>query len=204
MELTLNTRQMLEKRSQLAAQRRALQDDADATSDGGMTPEQTAAFDALKAALVDLDAAMSRRALIDEAERRTLGQPVAGSGDRWLDSEIRNLSVVRAIAYGAGLQVDAGRELEVSQEMARRSGRTFQGMAVPLAVLRRSVEKRIITTTTPAGTPGDSLIQTTLDGEAYIDLLRAALRIRQLGSRYITGLTSNVDIPRLARTASAG
>jgi hypothetical protein len=48
MELTLNTRQMLEKRSQLAAQLRALQDDADATSDDGMTPEQTAAFDALR------------------------------------------------------------------------------------------------------------------------------------------------------------
>lgn len=200
----MNTRQLLERRAGLVAQLRAMQDEADSASNGAMTPEQMAAFEALKTALADLEAAMTRRALIEEAERRAAGMPVGGTGDRRLDTEIRAFSLVRAIAHGAGLQVDAGREIEISQEVARRSGRTFQGLAIPLAVLRRSVEQRVITTTAPSGIPGGSLIQTTLDGEAYIDLLRAALTIRKLGARYITGLTGNIDIPRLAQTASAG
>jgi HK97 family phage major capsid protein len=200
----MNTRQLLEKRAKLVAQLRDMQDAADTAADGAMTPEQTAAFEAVKAALAQLEDALSRRSLIEEAERRASGTPVGGTGDRNLDREMRNFSIVRALASGAGLDVDAAREREISQEIARRAGRTFNGIAVPLAVLRRQVEQRVVTTTTPSGTPGGSLIQTTVDGEQYIDLLRAALRIRQLGARYITGLTGNVDVPRLAQTASAG
>jgi HK97 family phage major capsid protein len=147
---------------------------------------------------------MSRRSLVEEAERRAAGIPISATGDMHLDRELRGFSVVRAIAFGAGLDVDAGREREISQEIARRSGRQFDGIAVPLAALRRQVEQRVITTAAPSGLPGGSLIQTTLDGEQYIDLLRAALRIREMGARYLTGLTGNVDVPRLAQAAAAG
>jgi HK97 family phage major capsid protein len=162
------------------------------------TPEQTAAFDQFKTALTALEAAISRRALIDDAERRAAGTPLGSTGDRHLDRELGNFSIVRAIAASIGLDVDAGRERELSGEIQRRSGRTYQGIAVPLQALSRRIERRVETT----GGTGAGVIGTYLDGSQYIDLLRSALRIRQLGARILTGLVSNVDLPRLSAAAT--
>ena len=200
----MNTRQMLERRAKLVRELRELQDAADSSSNGGMSEEQASAFDKLKAALADLEDAMGRRAMIEEAERRMAGTPVA-SADRAFDRQLHDFSIVRAIAGAAGMDVDAAREREVSQEIARRSGRKFEGIAIPVQALRRPAERRdVISTTTPATGPGGNLIATLLDGSQYIDLLRAALVIRQLGARVLTGLTSNVDIPRMTQSAAVG
>lgn len=200
----MNTRQMLERRAKLVKELRELQDAADSSSNGGMSEEQASAFDKLKAALADLENAMGRRAMIEEAERRMAGTPVA-SADRAFDRQLHDFSIVRAIAGAAGMDVDAAREREVSQEIARRSGRKFEGIAIPVQALRRPAERRdVISTTTPATGPGGNLIATLLDGSQYIDLLRAALVIRQLGARVLTGLTSNVDIPRMTQSAAVG
>lgn len=200
----MNTRQMLEKRAQLVKEMRDMQDAADTSSDGTLTPDQQKAFDTLKAALADLEAAMQRRATIEEFERRASGAPIA-TADRLHERARHEFSIVRAMAAAAGLNVDAGREKEISQEIARRSGRTFEGIAVPIEALRRQVERRdVITTTTPAAGPGGALIATLVDGSQYIDPLRAALVVRQAGARVLQGLTSNVDIPRMARSASVG
>lgn len=179
----MNTRQMLERRAKLVKELRELQDAADSSSNGGMSEEQASAFDKLKAALAELEDAMGRRAMIEEAERRMAGTPVA-SADRAFDRQLHDFSIVRAIAGAAGMDVDAAREREVSQEIARRSGRKFEGIAIPVQALRRPAERRdVISTTTPATGPGGNLIATLLDGSQYIDLLRAALVIRQLGAR---------------------
>ncbi len=202
--MAMTLRQLLERRAKITRELRELADAAD--DDTGLTSAQQEAFDKLKAALADLEAAISNRAAVDDAERRIAGAPVAGGGgDRHLDREIRRFSIVRAIAGAAGIPgVDDALEREVMQETARRAGRSFQGMAVPRAALHRPLETRVVTTTTPVGIPGGNLIATLLDGSQYIDALRAALRIRQLGATVIADLTSNVDIPRLAQTASAG
>jgi HK97 family phage major capsid protein len=131
------------------------------------------------------------------------GQPVAGSGDSTLDPEMRNFSLVRAIAGAAGIAgVDAGRERELSAELARRSGRAFSGIAVPLSVFHS--EQRTLTTTLPAAGPGGTLIQTDVMGNQFIDRLRAALVTRRLGATVLSGLVGNVEIPALKASGSAG
>jgi len=71
--------------------------------------------------------------------------------------ECREFSLIRAIASQVpGLNVDAGRERELSRELERRSGRAAGGIMVPTTVF----EKRIVTTTTPAGGPGANVIAT--------------------------------------------
>ena len=119
---------------------------------------------------------------------------------------MHDFSIVRAIGAAIGLPgVDAGREREISAELARRSGRSFHGIAVPIQALGRPLERRdVISTTTPPGGPGGNLIATLLDGSQYVDILRAALVIRQLGARVLTGLTANVDIPRMTQAAAVG
>jgi HK97 family phage major capsid protein len=64
-------------------------------------------------------------------------------------------------------------------------------------------EKRVVTTALPAGGPGSRLIETELMAGQYIDRLRAALVIRRLGARVLSGLIGNVDLPGLSSSAAA-
>lgn len=197
----------MEKKAKLTAQMRALVDE-EANPDGTLSAEQQAAFDKMKAALVDLESAIMNRASVEDFERRMVASTaLTGSGDRQLDRAMRDFSLIRAIAGAAGIQgIDNGREREISAEVARRSGRQFQGIAVPMTAFNITVERRTITSTGTAGTPGGggSLIMTELDGSQYIPALYAALNIRKLGARVLENLTSNVDIPRLADSAVSG
>jgi HK97 family phage major capsid protein/HK97 family phage prohead protease len=119
--------------------------------------------------------------------------PVAPTLAPEFERALSDFSLRALIAGAAGIPgVEWGRERELSQETARRAGRTFQGYAVPLAVFRQPVERRQLTA---AGDGGD-LVGTTHRGDLYIDRLRAALVIRRLGARVLTGLLGNVDIPR--------
>ncbi len=203
--MAMNTRQMLERRAHLVKELRELQDAADAAADGAMTAEQAAAFDKIKAALAELEDALGRRAAIEEAERRMAGQPIGGTGDPRLDREVRCFSVTRAIGAAAGIVgIDAGREREVSAELARRSGKQTEGIIIPFGAL---AETRVVTSAgpvapgTPVSPPGNNLIQTTLDGQRWIDALRNRTVILNHGATLITELTNFLDIPRLVTPA---
>jgi len=193
----------LEARGRAVAEMRAIADHPEGEG-GDLSDDQAARFDALKSELAGLDRKIERRRLLDEAERRMAGEPVAGSGDARLDAALRDFSLVRAIAGRAGLAVDDARERELSAEMARRSGRQPQGFFAPLAVFERPVEERVVTTGLPAGGPGSNIIATDYLGGQFIDRLRAAITVRRLGARVLTGLTGNVDIPRLKASAATG
>lgn len=171
---------------------------------GDTSPEQDARIAEFRAANEKLEVQIANAEAFDEAERRMQGQPIAGSSDQHFDREVRNFSLVRAIAAASGLAVDDGREREISSELARRSGRPFQGTAVPMEVFQLPVEQRVITSTLPGGGPGSNLISLDHLGAQYIDVLKAKLVVRQLGARTLTDLVGNVDIPRMKASATAG
>ncbi len=199
----MSLREMLERRSAITAELRAL-NDKPAGDNGDLSAEQRTRWDTLKAELETLEQRIGRQSLLDDAERRMQGQPLGGTGDTHLDREMRSFSLVRAIASQVpNLNVDAGRERELSQEVARRAGRPFQGMAVPMSVFCQPVEQRVMTTAAPASGPGANLIATDYRPGEYIDLLRNALVVRQLGARVLSGLVGNVAIPRLKEDATA-
>ena len=173
---------------------------AKATSENrDLSDQEQSAFDTGKVDIERLERDIANRQFIDELERRETGKPVEG-GDRAFEVECREFSLVRAIASQIpGMNVDAGREKEVSRELERRAGRAAEGIMVPTAVF----EKRIVTTTTPAGGPGANIIATDWRGDMFIDRLRETMVIRRLGARVLSGLTGNVDIPRLKASATA-
>lgn len=199
--MAVSVRQLLDKRANLVAQMRALDEGADSET-GGLSADQQAAFDKIKAALADLEQAIQNRSVIEDFERRIAGgTALGGTGDRLLDTDVaKRYSLTRAIAGQAGLAVDDGYEREVSKELARRSGRTPGGIFAPLAAMNPTVETRITTTTTPGGFPGGNVIGSYLDPALFIPPLYAALKVREAGARVITGLTSNVDIPRQSQS----
>jgi HK97 family phage major capsid protein len=169
---------------------------APAGEGGDLSVEQETKFNVLKGELEALEKRIERQTLIDEAERRAQGVPLSGTPD--FERETREFSLIRAIQYQLGSRVDAGRELEVSAELARREQRSSAGILAPYSVFER---RATITTAAPASGPGSNLIETDHLGGQYIDLLREANPLAGLGVRTLSGLQGNAEIPK-AKTAT--
>lgn len=188
-------REILSRRDAIRTEMRSI----NTTHPDGLPVEVQTRWTTLEAEAEGLNQAEHRQAMLDDLDRRAAGQPLQGA-DRSFDSEVRQFSIVRALAGAAGMPgVDAGREREISAEIARRSGRQFQGVAVPLAAL----ETRVFTTGNPAGGPGSNIISTDVLANQTIDRLRASMMVRQLGATVLAGLTGNVAIPRVKADATA-
>lgn len=197
-------RQLLEKRNKAVEEMRHIA--ANPEGEGGdLSEAQETRFHNLKVDLEKLEKRIERQQLVDDAERRAQGVPLTGGHDAAFELELRNYSLVRAIAARvpdlAG-RVDCGFEIEVSQELQRRSGMQDKGFAIPMSIFR---EERSISTTTPAAGPGSNLISEQYLGGQYIDRLRANLVISRLGARVVSDLQGNpVVIPGLKDSAQSG
>lgn len=154
------------------------------------------AFDKAKAEYEAVKPLIERAQLIDQAERQEHGRQV--HGDAKLTTELRSkFSLCRLIAghINPG-SVDDGFEREMQGELARRSGRTPQGLLVPMECF----EKRVLTSTGD----GAAIVPTDHRPDLYIDALTAATIVRSLGATVLTGLTGNVEIPREADSPNVG
>lgn len=103
-------------------------------------------------------------------------------------------SLLRAIrgAMSGGV---SGYELEVSNEIAKRTGKDPRGFYVPTDIFKRDL-------TVGTDTAGGFLKPTDHLGNEYVDALRANLVISGLGARMMTGMQGDVAIPALnAKTA---
>lgn len=90
---------------------------------------------------------------------------------------------------------NCGLELEVGQELERRSGKKAGGVMVPFEVMSRG-----LTVGTP--TAGGHLVATDLLSNQFIELLRPVSIVAGLGATVLSGLQGNVAIPRQTASAS--
>lgn len=188
---------LLEKRARLVQEMRAITEKPE--GEGDLSEAQARRFDELKGELEAAEKSIQRQQLIDEAERRMEGgTPVTGADDDRFDVEARKFSVVRALAGQAGMDVDDGREREISKELSRRMGIKPKGIMVP----RQVFEKRVLTTAAPGAGPGSNLVSTDHLGNQYIDSLRAKLVVRRLGARVINDAEGDLSIPKLKASAT--
>lgn len=110
-------------------------------------------------------------------------------------AERSNFNLVRALnAALTGDWSKAGFEREVSQTLAKRSGRETTGFFMPSDVTMQR-------DTTPGyfvgqPTQGGNLVATDLRTGSFIDLLRAKAMVTRMGATVISGLVGNVEIPR--------
>ena len=194
----MNLNHIRESRSAAVAEMRGLLKKAESEK-RSLSEDESTKFDTLKSKVSDLEGQEARAQFLADQERAMQGQAVSGSGDKNFDTECRKFSITRAIASRMDADVDAGREREISQEIARRTGRNFDGIAVPMEIF----EQRVLTTDAPAAGPGSNIVSTDHRGDLFIDRLRAALRIRGLGATVLSNLRGNVDIPKLKESATA-
>lgn len=174
--------------------------DAPAGTDGDLSEEQETRASGLQAEMAKVKRLIDVQADLDEAERRMSGTPV--TGDPKLDREMRGFSLARMIQHKLGGAVDAGREIEISQELGRVEGRSTEGFFMPYSFFEKRAD--VITTGQPASGPGSNLVATDHLGNQFIDLLREANPLTGLGVRTLTGLVGNVDIPKLKQSTSVG
>src|SRR5262245_16214728 len=117
-----------------------------------LSEQEQSAFDTGRGDIEKLERDIRNSEFLAEAERRMQGEPVGnGHGDKAFEAECREFSLRKAIVSQIpGLSVDAGREREISRELEHRAGRAAQGIMCPNDVF---LEKRVVTTTLPAGGP---------------------------------------------------
>jgi HK97 family phage major capsid protein len=192
----MSTRDLLERRANLVREMREI---TNAPSDGGdLSAEQAAKFDSFKTQLEAVEKSIERQRLIDETERRMQGGESLNKDDHFTRA-CKDFSLQRAIAAQIDPRaVDAGREIEISSELAKRSRRKPRGVFVPLECL---VEKRVQTIVAPGS--GSSLVQTDVLAEQFIDVLRPSSVAVRLGARVLTGLRDNIALPKLSTTPAA-
>jgi len=196
----MSLRDDVEKRASLRSRMQSIHDAPEGVG-GELSETQEKTFAELRANFEKTEKSIDRQTLLDEADRRADGEAIAGDNDRNFDHEIRTrYSLTRAIAGASGLDIDDAFEREASAEIKRRGDRNFQGIAVPMQVF----EKRVVTTAAPAGGPGGNIIATDFRGDQFIDILRTQMVTQQRGATVLSGLTANVDIPRLKTSAVAG
>jgi HK97 family phage major capsid protein len=130
------------------------------------------------------------------------------------DKEVRKYSLLRAISTASEKRLD-GLEKEASDAVAKRIGREPSGplgFFVPWDVstaptLDRGIAAQRVAyqraLNVNAGASGGFLVDTEVQAESMIELLRNSMVISRLGARSLSGLTGNIAIPRITGGATA-
>jgi HK97 family phage major capsid protein len=106
-------------------------------------------------------------------------------------------SILRAAKYFAEKRAFAGIEAEVSQELAKRSGKSPLGFLMPYRTFTPSAESRALDSNAGGGS-----IPTELESD-WIDLLRNKMVVKQAGMREVMDLVGKFAIPRQNAAATA-
>ncbi len=125
---------------------------------------------------------------------------VTGKAIGMSQREVQRYSLLRAVkAQIPGQSVDCGFEREVSTALARALGRDPEGIFVPPEFFTGQRDFTV-GTSSEAG----NLVQTDVAGELFTDVLRPALVLGQLGVTILSGLSSNLAIPRKTVAGTLG
>lgn len=175
-----------EHKAQKVAEARSL---LAAANGANLTPEQQSAFDKLKGEITALEGQESRAVFVEEAERRSMGQPVDKSQTD-MESRISIVEAINAQVEGRSLTGALG---EFNQEQ-KRQGVQAKGVLIPHSLF----EQRAQTTTTAAG-----IVPEDFRPDQFVGLLRNSMVVRSLGARVLPNLSGEVVIPRQATTSTA-
>lgn len=198
----LKLHELQEARAAAVAEMRAISDKAE-TEKRDLTADEDTKFGQLKATIADLDKKIGRAQALADAERSAPAVVHGRLGDGAFEERAREFSITKAFRgllprdLGGG-DVDIGFEREISTEVAKRSGRKFEGLAVPDQVFL--TEKRTLT----VGSAAADLVPNVHRADLFIDRLRNALVCARLGATYLDGLVgSPIDIPRQTGSSTA-
>lgn len=197
--------ELQEARASAVVAMRALADQAE-TEKRDLTADEDKKFGELKGQIADLDRKIGRAQTLAELERSAPAIVHGRLGDGAFEERAHEFQITKAIRSAlprdlGGGDVDAGFEREISQEVVRRSGRKFEGIAVPDQVFlqKRAFGDNVMLTSGVAA----SLVPTVHRPDLFIDRLRSALVVGRLGATVLDGLIGDNDIPKQIGSATA-
>ena len=127
----MNIQSIREQRANVIANMRALEAAAD-KEERDLNKDELEKFNGLKSEMSALDGKLERAEFLADAERSMKSETIRRGNDGTFEQACRSFQVTKAIAaHLAPGKVDAGREFEVSQELARRSGKKPAGSLPP-------------------------------------------------------------------------
>lgn len=177
----MKTSDLIEQRGAIVARMK----DADKADDNE-------AFETAETELRTLDGKLARQRKIDAADRADPGTPINGEAT----PEFRSYSLARRLAHQLDPSIDAGREMEIEQELSRRADRPAQGIRVPLEYFETRATQ---TTGTSAAIVPDSFRP-----DLFTSALTASTVLQSLGSTVLTALSGNVVLPRETGSPNVG
>lgn len=197
----IKVHELQEARATAVTNMRALADLAE-TEKRDLTPAEEKTFGDLKTSITDLDKKIGRAQTLADAERSAPAIVHGRLGDGQFEERARDFSVLKCIRSTLptheGGNVDLGFEREISSEVARRSGRSYEGFAVPDQYFQ--VEKRTLL----VGSTAADLVPNPHRADLFIDMLRNKLVCARLGATYLDGLVGTpIDIPRQTGSGTA-
>lgn len=151
---------------------------------------------------------MARGIVLNQVLARADGQASLGANVNpdLTEKEKSKYSMLRAINAAVNAREgkdsawkDAGFEREVSNAIAKRSGKDTAGLLIPtnIAFYSRAADYSFGTGGGLSATSGGAnIVATNLLAGSFIDLLRNKARVFGLGAQMLPGLVGNVDIPR--------
>lgn len=161
------------------------------TEKRSLNAAEQAAFDAIKTEVTNLEGHEARAQFVEEAERRTAGEPVDASRAS-LEARV---SVVDAINAQIENRALTGALAEFNAEK-KRQGVQARGVLVPQSLFNET--RAAQTTTTAAG-----IVPEDFRPEEFVGLLRNSMVVQSLGARVLPNLRGDVTIPRQATTSTA-
>lgn len=188
-------RELMEKRTSLRSQLKSI-NDSPAGEGGTLSESQTKQFSELRADFEKTEAAIDRQALLDEADRRAHATPLSETSEGREQGDIEaRFSVAKAVReqLNGGL---TGIEREFHDEQTR-NGREARGLMMPTSCFFGTREERALLTSGSSG----NMIQTDL--AAMTDRRRPSLKIESMGATVLSGLSGDLDLPRLSSSGSA-
>ena len=156
-----------------------------------LNAEGQAKFDKLKSEITALEADEQRAQFVEEAERRSLGEPV----DKHRAALEGRISLVDAINGQVEQRALTGALAEFNAEQ-KRQGVQARGVLVPQSMFNET--RAAQTTTTAAG-----IVPEDFKADQFVGLLRNSMLVQSLGARVLPNLRGDVVIPRQATTSTA-
>jgi HK97 family phage major capsid protein len=207
-------KELLDRRNAISTELKGLEDKR-AKENRDFSPEESERIDTLLAERDELNPQIEAKQKEQNEQRRNrLANVLATAGNDGASTHVRGpeprsnhdpvtnpdgerYSVLRAIRLRAeGKEVD-GYEGEISQEIARRSGKSAQGFFFPLA-LPMEGERRDFDASAGAGA-----IQTTKLYSRFIDMLRNRTVLAGLGATFLTDMVGPFEIPKQTTAGAA-
>jgi len=202
--VTLDLDKLRDQRSAALKEARELVEAAE-KEDRDLSEDEEKRYDALMQQAKDLEKRHQRAKDVTPPESPPAGEQRSEQREERFSSpnvqtqQRPQYSLLRALRCVAEKRAVDGFEGEVSQELAKRSGKSPQGFLMPFDMANPLEQRQLYFPEREHRafdlTSGDDLKATVLDAGNFISLLRNAMVVRGLGARILTGLVGDLTIP---------